>query len=82
MISPRINFGAIYFAGNIYCVGGWKDAFTQTCDVFNIAENKWKKIQDIKCEREGISLCVVGEEYLYAFGDVITRGKRTKQVKN
>ena len=36
MLTPRVNFGAIHFRGDIYCVGGWKNAFTQACDVFSI----------------------------------------------
>jgi len=82
MITPRINFGAIYFKGYIFCVGGWNNAFTQICETFNTKKNTWQKIKSLQCEREGISLTIVGDECIVAFGDVITRGKRTKQIKN
>ena len=78
MPRPRVNFGAIYYSGKIFCVGGWENAFTQRCDVYDIGEDKWHQISPLECEREGISLCIVGEEFLYAFGIVVTRGKRFK----
>ena len=34
----------------------------------------------LQTEREGISLCIVQDKYIYAFGKVTTRGKRFKAV--
>lgn len=41
---------------------------------------KWTEISPLNTEREGISLCIVQDRWLYAFGNVITRGKRFKIV--
>lgn len=82
MLQPRINFGAIYYDGMIFCVGGWKNAFTQYCDSYEIEGNQWEEASSLRIEREGISLCIVGDEWLYAFGEVSTRGKRFKIIKN
>lgn len=43
MPKPRINFGAIYYNGKIYCVGGWMNAYTQYCDEFIIEKDIWEK---------------------------------------
>ena len=34
----------------------------------------------LSTEREGITLCIVQDKYIYAFGNVTTRGKRFKAV--
>lgn len=36
---------------------------------------------DLNNEREGVSLCVVADEWLYAFGVVATRSQRLKKSK-
>lgn len=36
---------------------------------------------DLNSEREGVSLCVVADEWLYAFGVVATRGQRFREIK-
>jgi hypothetical protein len=82
MPSPRVNFGALYWGGKIYVVGGWLNAYTQRCDTYNIGQDRWSDAPELQIEREGISLCVVGDEWLYAFGEVTTRGKKFKLVKN
>jgi hypothetical protein len=82
MPLPRINFGSIFFGGSVYVVGGWHDAFTQQCDRFEIATDSWHKLPPLQIEREAISLCQVRNEWIYAIGEVLTRGKRFKIVKN
>jgi hypothetical protein len=47
MPLPRINFGAIYYAGQVYVVGGWKNEFVQKCDSYDIQNNKWASLPDI-----------------------------------
>jgi hypothetical protein len=78
MEVPRVNFGAIYFDGKVYCVGGWSNSFVKRCDAYDIAQNRWYPMPDLNQEREGISLCVVADEWLFAFGSVATRGQRFK----
>jgi hypothetical protein len=74
MEYPRVNFGTIYYNGNVFCVGGWSNSFEKRCDWYNIQQNKWFKMPELNHEREGTSLCIVGDEWLYAFGTVTTRG--------
>lgn len=81
MPEPRINFGAIYYSGGIYVVGGWHNTFTLRADCYDIERDEWANLPPLLNEREGISLCVVNDEWLYAFGEVCTRGKRAKQLK-
>ena len=48
--------------------------------MYLINQDKWIDIPSLKIEREGITLCVVQDKYIYAFGNVTTRGKRFKSV--
>jgi len=80
MNEAKINFGAIYFKESVFVVGGWINSYTKRCEMYSIDSDKWVDIPSLKIEREGITLCVVQDRYIYAFGNVTTRGKRFKQV--
>lgn len=59
MPNPRVEFGAIYFNGNIYLVGGWQNYFIKDCEIYNIASDSWIKFSPLNEEREDVSLCIV-----------------------
>ena len=85
MSEPKVNFGAIYFRDSVFVIGGWKQFFTKKCQVFRLnssygASGKWLEIAPLLTEREGISLCIVHDRYIYAFGSTNTRGKRFRQL--
>jgi hypothetical protein len=48
--------------------------------MYNLQQNRWINIPSLQNEREGLSLCVVQDRYIYAFGNVTTRGKRFKYI--
>lgn len=80
MNEPKINFGAIYFNQMVFVVGGWINSYTRRCEMYTIAENKWVDIPSLQLDREGITLCVVQDKYIYAIGNATTRGKKFKQI--
>ncbi|TNV84120.1 hypothetical protein FGO68_gene4153 [Halteria grandinella] len=82
MLEPRVLFGCIYFYGQIYVVGGWKEQYTQKAEVYNIDNDQWTHLPSLNDEREDVSLCIVKDRYLYAFGNVTSRGRRFKPSKN
>ncbi len=82
MLEARVHFGCIYFLDSIYVVGGWKEQYTQKAEVYNIHNDHWQQLPSLIEEREDVSLCIVKERYLYAFGSSTARGKRFKHNKN
>jgi hypothetical protein len=80
MNESKINFGAIYFKENVFVVGGWKQFYSKRCEMYSLENNRWMDIPALQNEREGITLCVVQDKYIYAFGNVTTRGKRFKTI--
>jgi len=48
--------------------------------MYSLDKDSWTFIPTLNNEREGITLCVVQDKYIYAFGNVTTRGKRFKSV--
>lgn len=81
MLDARVEFGCIFFGGSIFVVGGWKEQYLSKAELYNIHHDRWYPLPSLNEEREDISLCVVGEKYLYAFGNVTTRGRRFKPNK-
>jgi hypothetical protein len=81
MPEPRVEFGCIYYGGCVYVVGGWKNFYIQRSDRYSIQEDTWYDMPSLKEEREGVSLCIVEDKYLFAIGNITTRGKRIKIPK-
>lgn len=82
MLDPRVMFGCIYFNGSIYVVGGWKEQYTQKSEVYNIHNDHWAHLPSLNEEREDVSLCIVKDRYLLAFGSATARGRRYKPNKS
>ena len=82
MLDARVHFGCIYFNGGIFVVGGWKEQYTQKAEVYNIHNDHWTHLPSLNEEREDVSLCIVKERYLYAFGSATARGRRFKPNKS
>ncbi len=82
MLDPRVLFGCIYFNGSIYVVGGWKEQYTQKSEVYNIHNDHWAHLPSLNEEREDVSLCIVKDRYLLAFGSATARGRRFKPNKS
>lgn len=84
MIEQKVNFGAIYFKDCVFVVGGWKQFFTKRCQLYKVNSGTkggvWYEMPHLASEREGITLCIVQDKYIYAFGNVTTRGRRFKAV--
>jgi len=81
MPEPRVEFGCIYYGGCVFAVGGWREFYIRRADKYNIAEDTWYDMPPLKDEREGVSLCIVEDKYLFAIGAITTRGKRLKIPK-
>jgi len=81
MPSPRIDFGCIYFGGQVFIVGGWQEFYVTSAQRYDIKEDKWLDLPSLNEEREDLSLCIVEDRYLFAFGNVTTRGRRFKASK-
>jgi hypothetical protein len=81
MPEARVDFGCIYYGGCVYVVGGWREFYLTRADKYNIQEDTWHALPPLKEEREGVSLCIVEDKYLFAIGAVTTRGKRLKIPK-
>jgi hypothetical protein len=81
MPEPRVEFGCIYYGGCVYAVGGWREFYIRRADRYNIQEDTWYDMPSLKEEREGVSLCIVEDKYLFAIGTITTRGKRLKIPK-
>ena len=80
MNEPRINFGSIYFKDRVFVVGGWRQFYSKRCEMYSLENDEWQYIPSLGNEREAITLCVVQDKYIYAFGNVTTRGKRFKSI--
>ncbi len=80
MLEAKVNFGSIYFKEHIFAVGGWKQFYSKKCEMYRLEDDKWIDIPSLSNEREGITLCVVQDRYIYAFGNVTTRGKRFRSI--
>ena len=76
--EPRVDFGSIYSAGSVFVVGGWREYYVTRSDKYNIATDEWTNMPALNDEREDVSLCILEDRYLIAFGNVTTRGRRTK----
>ena len=81
MEECRIDFGAIYSAGSVYVVGGWRQFYVSKANKYCITTDVWTDMASLNDEREDVSLCIFEDKYLIAFGNVTTRGRRTKIAK-
>ena len=79
--EARVDFGAIYSTGSVYVVGGWKEYYVTKANKYSIAEDRWEDLPSLSDEREDVSLCILEDKFLVAFGNVTTRGRRTKITK-
>lgn len=59
MPDARVDFGAIYFSGSVYVVGGWQEFYVKKAHIYNIEKDNWTKMPELNDEREDVSLCVV-----------------------
>ena len=82
MGEPRVDFGSIYSAGSVFVVGGWREFYVTKANKYNIATDTWTDMASLNDEREDVSLCIFEDKYLIAFGNVTTRGRRTKIAKS
>ena len=78
MIEAKVFFGCIYFNGGIFVVGGWKEQYLQKAEVYNISSDSWFSMDPLNDEREDVSLCIVQDKYLFAFGNVTNKGRRAR----
>ena len=78
MLEARVLFGCIHFNGLIFIAGGWKEQYLQRTECYNIHLDQWIEMAPLNEEREDVSLCVVHDRFIYAFGNVTTRGRRFK----
>ena len=62
-------------------VGGWREFYVKKTSKYCIATDKWESLPSLNDEREDVTLCILEDKYLIAFGNVATRGRRTKIVK-
>ena len=81
MPESRVDFGAIYQSGSVYVVGGWREFYVTKASKYNIQLDEWSELPSLNDEREDVSLCIFEDKYLIAFGNVTTRGRRTKIPK-
>jgi hypothetical protein len=62
-------------------VGGWKEFYINKSEMYSIETDTWRSLPNLNEEREDISLCIVQDRFLCAFGNVTTRGRRFKPDK-
>jgi hypothetical protein len=81
MPEARVDFGCIYYGGSVFIVGGWREFYIKRSDKYEIREDTWYTMPELEEEREDVSLCIVEDKFLFAFGNITTRGKRVKIPK-
>ena len=72
MTNEWCNFGITISLTrwSIFVVGGDESLndSTNTCEVYNIDENRWEDLPDLSFPRSNNSLCIFNDNYLYSFG--------------
>ena len=79
--EARVDFGSIYSSGSVFVVGGWREFYVTKADKYCIETDTWTSLETLNDEREDVSLCIYEDKFLIAFGNVTTRGRRTKIPK-
>ena len=62
-------------------VGGWREFYVSKASKYCISTDTWSDLPSLNDEREDVSLCILEDTWLIAFGNVTTRGRRTKIPK-
>ena len=73
MNCARSSFGCTTNAvrGEIYVAGGYSNAMiTKNCEVYSIAEDRWKRLPQLNEEKLSATLCCLNNRYLYCFGGI------------
>lgn len=66
MIYPRAGHGLVYTPNGIVAVGGItkSQVVTETCEIYNIEENKWYQIASLNEPTMNSTLCLFNEAYV------------------
>lgn len=69
MNFPRSKFSALYFAGHLYVVGGFKSVAEAFCERYHTEERRWEVITPLPQACFGTALVALeSTQSLYAFG--------------
>jgi len=71
MIHPRSNFGCtVNVASNeIIVAGGYENGvLTRSCEIYSVAENRWRELPSLNEEKCSSALCVLNNRYVYCLG--------------
>ena len=68
MITARSQLGVAYLDGNIYAIGGVNsNNALNTTEEYNVANNKWKTVNNMQSKRYGLGVCATTDS-IYAIG--------------
>jgi hypothetical protein len=71
-LFERKCFGICRIRNLIIVAGGVKDGdITNSAELYNIAENKWKQLPNMNEACSELTLCKFGEKYVYKFGGIL-----------
>jgi hypothetical protein len=70
MKHARADHAILYQKGSIYVFGGMSSGnrSLDSCEVYNIKEDKWGVIPKMSTARQSFSACAFNEKYIFVFG--------------
>jgi len=76
MKHARADHAILYQKGSIYVLGGMSgNRSLDSCEVYNIKEDKWAEIPKLSTARQSFSACAFNEKYIFVFG-----GKKLQEI--
>ena len=52
----------------IYVIGGWRDGELDSCEYYDIDDDKWNMIRRINQRKHKMSAAILDQRFIYAFG--------------
>merc|ERR1719498_853755 len=81
MNYPHADHSVCAIQGFIYVVGTFvNNKVYGQCEQYDTQKDKWKVIDEMRVPRTGVSLCAFKNNYMFAFGGLLTRRKLSIQL--
>ena len=83
MIVPRSSHCMCYMNGYIYVIGGItnKSQFTQKCERYELATDKWESIDDLNRNAVASCCCSYNDQFIFKFGGILSPDKLNRYIE-
>ena len=80
LIRGRGEAAAVYIHGYIYVIGGADVEYLDSCEMYDIANDRWEPIANLLFKGIQLNLCAFQGRYIYSFGGYGHDSRYSKEI--